>query len=189
MVEQFDRLSKYSLDPDNKKMYEVRKEQWEKVANQKDILTDEDTKMLYEYISSKSYVINEKLRNGAKLSYEEKKMVDRLNKTLDKMPKYNGNLQRSVYFKFEEDIEKYIKQFEVDKIINTKQFLSTTKGPVYNEDGQVQIYIQNAHNGRDISSVNAQEQEILYKTNQRFRVLNKVKVDDKYYILLEEYNE
>ena len=29
MVEQFDRLSKYSLDPDNKKMYEVRKEQWE----------------------------------------------------------------------------------------------------------------------------------------------------------------
>lgn len=31
MVEQFDRLSKYSLDPDNKKMYEVRKEQWENV--------------------------------------------------------------------------------------------------------------------------------------------------------------
>lgn len=29
MVEQFDRLSKYSLDPDNKKMYAVRKEQWE----------------------------------------------------------------------------------------------------------------------------------------------------------------
>lgn len=29
MVEQFDRLSRFSLDPDNKKMYEVRKEQWE----------------------------------------------------------------------------------------------------------------------------------------------------------------
>ena len=141
MVEQFDKLSKYSLDSDNQKMYSDKKEQWEKVANQKDVLTDEDTKMLYEYISSKSYVINEKLRNGAKLSYEEKKMVDRLNKTLDKMPKYNGNLQRSVYIKFEEDIEKYVKQFEVDKIINTKQFLSTTKGQVYNEDGQIQIYI------------------------------------------------
>ena len=51
--------------------------------------------------------------------------------------------------------------------------MSTTKGQVYNEDGQVQIYIQNAHNGRDISSVNAQEQEVLYKTNQRFKVLNK----------------
>ncbi|MFQ9404426.1 MAG: PBECR2 nuclease fold domain-containing protein [Eubacterium sp.] len=34
MVEQFDRLSKYSLDPDNKKVYAVRKEQWEnEVAN------------------------------------------------------------------------------------------------------------------------------------------------------------
>lgn len=34
MVEQFDRLSKYSLNPDNKKMYEVRKEQWENVSKE-----------------------------------------------------------------------------------------------------------------------------------------------------------
>ena len=34
MVEQFDRLSKYSLDTDNKKMYEVRKEQWENVSKE-----------------------------------------------------------------------------------------------------------------------------------------------------------
>lgn len=34
MVEQFDRLSKYSLDSDNKKMYEVRKEQWENVSKE-----------------------------------------------------------------------------------------------------------------------------------------------------------
>lgn len=32
MVEQFDRLSKYSLDPDNQKMYAVRKKQWEQQA-------------------------------------------------------------------------------------------------------------------------------------------------------------
>lgn len=29
MVEKFDRLAKYSLDPDNQKMYAARKEQWE----------------------------------------------------------------------------------------------------------------------------------------------------------------
>lgn len=34
MVEQCDRLSKYSLDSDNKKMYEVRKEQWENVSKE-----------------------------------------------------------------------------------------------------------------------------------------------------------
>ena len=32
MAEQFDRLSKYSLDPDNKKVYAARKEQWENVV-------------------------------------------------------------------------------------------------------------------------------------------------------------
>ena len=32
MVEQFDKLSKYSIDPDNKKVYTARKEQWENVV-------------------------------------------------------------------------------------------------------------------------------------------------------------
>lgn len=32
MAEQFDRLSEFSLDPDNKKVYAVRKEQWENVV-------------------------------------------------------------------------------------------------------------------------------------------------------------
>jgi hypothetical protein len=32
MAEQFDRLAKYSLDPDNKKVYTARKEQWENVV-------------------------------------------------------------------------------------------------------------------------------------------------------------
>ena len=43
-----------------------------------------------------------------KRSYLMKKMVDRLNETLNKMPKYNDNLQRSVYFKFEKVVEKYV---------------------------------------------------------------------------------
>lgn len=34
-----------------------------KVANQNNVLTNEDTKILYENISLKSYVVNEKLRN------------------------------------------------------------------------------------------------------------------------------
>ena len=42
-----------------------------KVANQNNVLTNEDTKILYENISSKSYVVNEKLRNEG--SYLKKK--------------------------------------------------------------------------------------------------------------------
>lgn len=44
MAEQFDRLSKYSLDPDNKKVYAVRKEQWENVVanSQKNDIMESD---------------------------------------------------------------------------------------------------------------------------------------------------
>lgn len=75
MVEQFDRLSKYSLNPDNQKMYANKKEQWEKVANQNNVLTNEDTKILYENISSKSYVVNEKLRNEGSYLMKKRKWL------------------------------------------------------------------------------------------------------------------
>lgn len=42
MVEQFDRLSKYSLDPDNQKMYTARKEQWENLLAAKEQIEYED---------------------------------------------------------------------------------------------------------------------------------------------------
>lgn len=75
MVEQFDRLSKYSLNPDNQKMYANKKEQWEKVANQNNVLTNENTKILYENISSKSYVVNEKLRNEGSYLMKKRKWL------------------------------------------------------------------------------------------------------------------
>ena len=75
MVEQFDRLSKYSLNPDNQKMYANKKEQWEKVANQNNVLTNENTKILYENISLKSYVVNEKLRNEGSYLMKKRKWL------------------------------------------------------------------------------------------------------------------
>lgn len=74
LVEQFDRLSKYSLNPDNQKMYANKKEQ-QKVANQNNVLTNEDTKILYENISLKSYVVNEKLRNEGSYLMKKRKWL------------------------------------------------------------------------------------------------------------------
>lgn len=42
MVEQFDRLAKYSLDPDNQKMYAARKKQWESSLVSKELIEYED---------------------------------------------------------------------------------------------------------------------------------------------------
>ena len=61
MVEQFNRLSKYSLDPDNKKMYGVRKEQWENVVanSQKNDIMESDLS-----------IFNNKLRNDTNIDKE-----------------------------------------------------------------------------------------------------------------------
>jgi hypothetical protein len=75
MVEQFDRLSKYSLDSDNKKMYEVRKEQWENVSkeyergyidnNSQRIGTN---KIDLDYINSKDYAEYMKISKDMELN-------------------------------------------------------------------------------------------------------------------------
>ncbi len=46
-----------------------------KVANQNNVLTNEDTKILYENISSKSYVVNEKLRNEGSYLMKKRKWL------------------------------------------------------------------------------------------------------------------
>lgn len=149
-------------------------------------LTDKDIKTIHDYMSAKSYVINEKLRTGMPFTDDEKRFVDNLNATLDKMPKYEGNLQRSLYFRTEEDVKEFMKKHQDGSSVTYNEFLSTTKGEIYNPDGQIQIYIQNTKKGRDISVINESEKEVLYERNATFRVINVVKRDGKYYLLMEE---
>ncbi|WP_418461878.1 phage minor head protein [Frisingicoccus sp.] len=153
------------------------------------IVTDADTKAIYDYMGSKSYIINEKLRDGMELSDDDKNFIKELDTALDKMPVYNGNLQRSLYFKTQENVEEFLKSYFPDGIIKYKEYLSTTKGESYNPDGQVQIFIQDALNGKDISVLNPKEQEVVYKRDSCFVVLDILNIDDVYYILLGETNE
>lgn len=91
-----------------------------------------------------------------------------------------------IVFYNEEVMAEFLKDYEIGKPITYKEFLSTTKGKAYNPDGQVQIFIQNTKHGRDISVLNKEEQEILYKNNSVFNVINVMEHDEKYYILLGE---
>lgn len=151
-------------------------------------ITDTDKKAIFDYMGAKSYVVNEKLREGSKLTKSEQEFVNNLDNALDKMPSYEGNLQRSLLFYSYEAMEEFINNHKVDNIVTYDEFLSTTKGETYNPDGQVQIYIQGAKNGKDISSINEKEDEILYKRNSSFKVENVVNQDGKYYILVVENN-
>lgn len=109
-----------------------------------------------------------------------------LDSALDKFPAYSGNLSRSLYFSDEEQMEKFLSQHQVGETVIHDFYTLTTKGKVYNPDGQIQIYIQNATNGKNISSINTKEEEVLYKRGQKFKVMNIRTVEGKIYFLMEE---
>lgn len=146
-----------------------------------------ESRALTNYVSSDSYVINDKLRSGYELTDAEKMFCTDLDNALKKMPTYSGNLSRSLYFYTEEEVLNFIKEFQEGQTIKFAEYISTTKGTnLYNPEGQVQIYVEDSLKGRNLGSFNEQELEVLYERNMRFRVKRKITVEKKWYILLEE---
>lgn len=153
-------------------------------------LNDKEIAAINKYISSDSYKINYKLRNSMDLDKEDINFITDLDKALDKLPKYNGNLCRAVELSVEEAI-KFVNNHKKTDIIDYPAYTSTSNKDDYNEFANVMIYIENAKNGIDIRQFNPGESEILYKRNSKFKV-NRVVEDpeeNKYYILLEEKDE
>ena len=198
LEEQKERAKIFGLDKtedfeDFKKKYlEALKKQGEgldkstKISTIKEKLTDTDRKAIYDYMSAKSYTLNEKLRTGATLSIQEKEFVTSLDTALEKLPFYEGDLQRSLYFYSEDDIADFVKAYAKGNKITYDEYISTTKGKEYNPEGQVQLYIRGAKKGKNISELNKDEDEVLYKRNASFVIINIIKKNGKYYILMEE---
>lgn len=148
--------------------------------------TQAERKALNSYLGFESYPLNEALRNGETLTAEQVEMVENLDSLLDRLPKYKGDLTRSLYFRSEYDKIEFLEEYKVGQEVMNSQYLSTTKGDIYNPNGQVQIIINNAKNGIDISSINTDEQEVLYKRKSKFRVIDITEEEGKTYIRLEE---
>lgn len=172
-------------------------EEWNRLKNEeksdKIQFTEDEKRVLWEYKSSRSYMINEFLREDPEMNHfpeEEKVFVQTLDSALSKMPKYQGNLIRTVDFSDwanqQTRLEEYVKGFNPNETITVAQYWSTSKGAGYNKNANVKIYIQNAKNGRDISSVGLDEKEILYERRSQFVVIGKVFRDGSWNILLEE---
>lgn len=195
--EKYGRLAEYSLDEGNKKRYTAKEKQWEEVAESLNSgimgLSQEELSALYQYKSFESYPINEALRNAKDMSDlppAQQQFVKRLDSALSKIPKYEGDLIRTVNFSDWPDCDKrtndFAKEFVPGKNIQIRQYWSTSKREGYDEEAGIKIYIQNAQNGRDISSVGLDEAEILYERNRKFLVADKAFFDGKWCILLEE---
>ncbi len=151
-------------------------------------LTDEEVGAVNRYISSESYTLNDKLRNGVELTKNEQKLVKNLSSALNKLPKYKGDLNRSVNFDNDEKLATFLEEHKVGDIVTYKEFISTTKGEEYAPEFNVQIHINNSKKGTNISMLNESESEILYNINSKFKVLNVILREGIYHIVLSEVN-
>lgn len=165
----------------------VKYEEVEPPMLDKPNLEYEEKQAVTSYISSESYKINAKLRDGAPLTPADYTFTTNLDSALSKMPRYEGTLTRSMAFISPEDMAAFLRQHEKGSIIEYTQYISTAKGSIYNPDAPIQIIILYATAGRDISSYNSGEKEVLYERGSKFTVIDVTESKDGIiYITLEE---
>ena len=176
-IKKYDRLAKGSIAPLDIQMFAAKKKQWQdELVN---LPNYDEIYALNTYIGSDSYRINEALRGNLTLDDRLTKVVNDLEKALNKMPNYEGIVTRSVWIN-NEDIDHFLKDYPVGEKIRHKSFLSTTAGDIYNPEARVQMIIK-SKTGKDIRKYNKEEQEILFNRNIDFLV-EKIDVSDEYYV-------
>ena len=173
-------------EAEERKKSETARRMGVEVESDDKTLTDEEEAAIVRYTGSKSYLLNEALRSGEKLSPEYKKWAKSLNSAIRKLPKYKGAVTRSVWLQNEEALRAFLDEYKVGQIVTCRSFLSTTKGGIYNTEANVQITILNSRKGADISEYYDGEREVLYGTETKMKVLKISKAGDTYYLTLEE---
>lgn len=103
------------------------------------------------------------------------------------MPVYEGEVTRSLSFKLQgkEALKEFLNSHIVGKEITYSAYTSATIGEIYNPNGEVQLTII-SKTARDITSLNAGEQEILFERNKRFKVIKYEFYKEKHCFKLEE---
>ncbi|MEC0310170.1 minor capsid protein [Paenibacillus lautus] len=152
-------------------------------------LTHGEEAAVSRYIGGESYVLNDKLRRGQPLESKEMEWIEELDKALNKLPPFEGDVSRSLQFSSEESLEEFMTDIRPGAVLQYPQYISTTAGAIYNPDGQVQMIILGARQGRDITLYNPGEQEILYWRNFGFEVVEVQFVNGVYYILMREVGQ
>lgn len=154
--------------------------------NAYEALTENEKRAIISYKSSESYKINEKLYNNSKLTNHDKKLIRNLDSALNKMPNYEGDLVRDLYFVDKKSLDEFVKSHQVGNIKKYRSYTSTTKSDSYNDMANVKIYIKNSKMGKDISSIGLDEKEVLYQRNSEFIVENMSQVRNIWYLYLRE---
>lgn len=176
----------YSKRWQNQDAFQERKRFYLENRVDKKRLTDMEQYAVNSHISSDFYIINDCLRNGYILNQEQNALVKNLDSALEKLDSYKGRVSRSVQFYSSSDLDKFLSDHEPGQTVTYKDFTSSTASKeLYTPDGQVQMF-WTSRRGRNLIKYNKKEQEILYKRNSSFIVLEKRHIKGVYYIFMEE---
>ncbi len=185
---QYERLALGSLLPENVLNYQNKvNELQNQIEGSKIELSDYEQYAINQYIGPESYKINEVLRNDMNLTKQQEKIINNLDKILDKMPNYEGVVQRSLMLD-KKQLSRFLELHQEGNVIKYKAYTSATAGNRYNDYSNVELLMKSI-NGKDMRKYNKEEQEILFKRNTKFKVIRKEKINDIYYIQMEEINE
>ena len=146
---------------------------------------------MLQYKSFESYLVNDALRTSGfeGLDAQKKVFVETLDRALQKMKRYQGDLLRTVDFSDypnQEALDTFLKDYTPDNVVTIPQYWSTSKSEGYNDSASVKIHIMNAKHGRDISDIGLDEAEVLYERNTAFRVIHKKFSNGTWHIFVEE---
>ncbi|MEO0760110.1 MAG: minor capsid protein [Cyanobacteria bacterium J06648_16] len=140
----------------------------------------EDLSMLEFYTGDRFLEVNQQLRSGNPTD-DVKQEVQRVNRALDKMPAYEGVVYRGIRPDSIGEIDGILAQFRQGESVVFPGFTSTSAsesvGRNYaglNGIGGVTVAIRSKGvNGRVVAPIsrNPAEQEVLFKSNTRFRVV------------------
>ena len=154
---------------DNPKFEEWKKRYVkEKAKEPAEPLTDAEQHAMNSYISSSSYVWNDKLRRGEKLTKQEEQSIKAMDSALQKMPKYEGTVKRSLSDFGILDVDEFVESYVPGELKIFNEYLSSST-EVYDDSFQIQYVIQ-SKNGRDIRKYNSTEKEILFERGASFIV-------------------
>lgn len=123
-----------------------------------------------DYISARSYRINDALRCGAELNSNEKRIVRDLDSALSLLPDYKGTVYRSMSSSMM-DINLFNALHQIGNVISYEAYTSTSKA-IYDDSMDIQLVIKAIH-AKDISVWNVSEQEVLFGRNSYFIVKNR----------------
>lgn len=152
-------------------------------------LSDKEVHAIHKYVNSFNdgwyKRINQALRNGVPISKQDEQICKHLDSALDKLPKYKGNLLRTINLGGE-DLTTFLNNHKKGKEVQYPSYTSTTSSNKEQMQGNINIKILGAKKGSDLRVFNPTQSEILYKRDSWFRVVDATYENNKYTFYLTE---